>query len=73
MWGEAMIDPKFRMQRLDGAYYLYDPQPDITAFEAAQLIRLLLVASHAPVPAEMREAFISEYNLERHFTKEKPE
>lgn len=64
-----MIDPKFRMQR-KGGWYLYDPKPDITAYESAQLIRLLLVASHAPVPEAMREAFIAEYNLERHFTKE---
>lgn len=66
-----MIDPKFIMERKDGMY-LYDPKPDITAFESAQLLRLLLVASHSLVPSKMRDEFIAEYNLERHFTKEKP-
>jgi hypothetical protein len=64
-----MLDPKFKIQR-KGGWYLYEPKPDITAYESAQLLRLLLVASHALVPEDMREAFISEYNLERHFTKE---
>lgn len=64
-----MIDPKFKIQR-NGGWYLYDPKPDVTAYESAQLLRLLLVASHAMVPSDMREAFIVEYNLERHFTKE---
>lgn len=48
-------------------FFTYEPQRDITAYEAAQIFKLILVASHALVPNDQRVAFINEHGLLRHF------
>lgn len=64
-----MKDLKFKIQ-MDGKMYLFEPQPNITTFELAQLMKFLLVSIHSFVPNEMREQFVKEYNLQRHFVEE---
>ena len=64
-----MKDLKFKIQ-MDGKMYLFEPQSNITTFELAQLMKFLLVSIHSFVPNEMREQFVKEYNLQRHFVEE---
>ena len=61
-----MKHPEYKLE-INGRYMAYSPKEDITAFEAAQLFRLLIVAAHAPVTAEQRVEFLDTYNLWRHF------
>lgn len=60
-----MIELKFG---IGGEMFSYEPQPDITAYEAAQLGKLILVSVHAFVPTEDRQEFILKHGLMRHFT-----
>ena len=48
-------------------FFTYEPQRDITAYEAAQLFKIVLVCSNAIVPTDQRVAAINQYGLLRHF------
>lgn len=53
-----------------GEGYTFQPQPDITAFEVAQLLQWLIISTRAMVPGEDRNALFDRHNLWRHFIKE---
>ena len=69
MQSAANTELKFKIQ-MDGKMYLFEPQHNITTFELAQLTKFLLVSIHGFVPNEMREQFVKDYNLQRHFVEE---
>ena len=58
--------PEFKIE-INNTFYAYMPKEDITAFQSAQLVRLMLVASHSFVPNEQRVQFLDKYNLWPHF------
>lgn len=45
----------------------YEPQPDITAYEAALLHKLLAVCISAITKTELRDNYIIAHGLERHW------
>lgn len=47
--------------------YMYEPQPDITAYEAALLSNLILVSLNAFVDSGQRLDYINKFGLLRHF------
>ena len=59
-----MIDLKFQ---IGDKYFSVEPQRDITAYESAQLMKLLLVSVHSLTPNNHRVDFINEHGLLRHF------
>ncbi len=61
-----MNHPAFKLE-VNKKFLEYRPKEDITAFEAAQLFRLLMVASHSFVTNDQRVEFLDTYNLWRHF------
>ena len=69
MQSAANTELKFKIQ-IDGKMYLFEPQHNITPLELAQLMKFLLVSIHGYVPNELREQFIKEHDLQRHFVEE---
>lgn len=61
-----MKHPEFKIE-INKRFYAYMPKEDITAFQSAQLLRLLLVATHSFVNNEQRVQFLDTYNLWPHF------
>ena len=52
--------------KVDGNSYLYNPKKDITAYEAARLFELMMIAQYRQ-ESECVDNFILKHNLERHF------
>lgn len=59
-----MIDLKFQ---IGNKFFSVEPQRDITAYESAQLFKLILVSTHSLTPSDQRAAFINQHGLLRHF------
>ncbi len=59
-----MIDLKFQ---IGDKFFSVEPQRDITAYESAQLFKLILVSVHSLTPNDQRVAFINQHGLLRHF------
>ncbi len=59
-----MIDLKFQ---IGDKFFSVEPQHDITAYESAQLFKLILVSTHSLTQSHQRVAFINEHGLLRHF------
>lgn len=51
---------------IDGKQYVYDPQPDITAYEVARMLEWF-VCHTAPTSWRANVAFLKEHNLLRHW------
>ena len=53
--------------QIGNVMYMLDPRPDITAYEVVRLLELVLVSVHSYATGELREQFVLEHNLSRHF------
>jgi hypothetical protein len=61
-----ITEPIIRMT-YKGQWISYNPKPDITTYELAKLHQLIAVSVVSPLKADIRDAFIDQYNLIRHF------